>query len=63
MSASNADHTPVPGSQIVELLLPAVNLLRLDGIVIDAEDVTIKSSPALRVKSACLTSLVQFQNG
>ena len=44
MSASNADHTSVPGSQIAKLLLPDVNLLRLDGVVIDAEGVTIRAT-------------------
>jgi transposase len=44
MSASNANHTPVPGSQLAELLLPDVNLLRLDGVVIDAEGATIRAT-------------------
>src|SRR5512135_1976553 len=52
MSASNVDRSPVPASQIAELLLPDVGYLRLDGIVIDDRGVTI-SATSQRVAACC----------
>lgn len=52
MSASNVDRSPVPASQIAELLLPDVGYLRLDGIVIDDRGVTI-SATSQQVAACC----------